>query len=188
MRLVWRLNCFNCFGRLNYCPVLFHKYCFGVMKMTDDRNSIEINQAEDASLPTPLFDANASASAQPVEPIRRSRMSILTQRVGLLGNYMSSQSRALAVVIIIGLTAGSLGGIVLVNFDRSSQQPAVLAAPSTVSAPEVPDAEAQKLDIFAAELAGTSEQPFAPSITRTGKARTRWRTNRPRAYRVTVIR
>ncbi|MEK6281796.1 MAG: hypothetical protein AABN95_15690 [Acidobacteriota bacterium] len=156
--------------------------------MTDDRNSVEFNQPQDPSLPTPLFDANASASAQPVEPIRRSRISILRQKVGSLRSSMSSQSRALALVIIVGLTIGALGGLVLVNLARNSQQPAVLVAPSNDSAPEIRDAEAQKLDTFAAGLTGRSVQPSAPVITRTGKARTRWRTNRPRAYRVAVIR
>jgi hypothetical protein len=157
------------------------------MKMTDNRNSTETNQTDDASLSTPLFDANASASAQPVEPIRRSRISSLREKVRSASSRINGQSRMLAVVILIGLITGALAGMLLVNIARTSQ-PAVVEAPANEPASEISATEEQKLDTFAAELAGSDLQTVPPTVARNRKPRARVRTSRPRAYRVAVIR
>lgn len=156
--------------------------------MTESYNSTETNQKDHASLPTAVFDANASASAQPVEPIHRTRGSSLREKFRAANRHISGQSRLLAVVILIGLITGALAGMLLVNIARSGQPATVSEVPVNEPASEMPATEAQKLDTFAAALGGSDVQAVAPTATRNRRPRSRVRTNRPRAYRVAVIR
>ena len=156
--------------------------------MTESYNSTETNPTDHASLPTPIFDAHASASAQPVEPIRSSRILNWRNRVRSLSRRIDGQSRMLAVVILIGLITGALAGMLLVNIARSGQPATVSEVPVNEPASEMPATEAQKLDTFAAVLDGSEVQSVAPTATRNRRPRSRVRTSRPRAYRVAVIR
>lgn len=157
--------------------------------MTESYNSTETNPTDHASLPTPVFDANASASAQPVEPIRGgSRISSLRNRFRSVSSRIDGQSRMLAVVILIGLITGALAGMLLVNIARSGQPATVSEVPVNEPASEMPVTEAQKLDTFAAGLGGSDVQSIAPTATRNRRPRSRVRTSRPRAYRVAVVR
>ena len=156
--------------------------------MTDNRNSIETNHTDIASLSTPLFDAHSSASAQPVEPIRRIRISTLRGRLGSVSRRVNGQLPMLAVVILIGLIAGALAGMLLVNIARTGQPAAVLEVPANGAVSEMPVTEAQKLDNFAAELGGSDVQTGPSMVTRNRRPRARIRTSRPRAYRVAIIR
>jgi hypothetical protein len=93
----------------------------------------------------------------------------------------------LAVVILIGLITGALAGMLLVNMARSKPASDLeVHAKEPVS--EVPAAEKQKLDAFADELATATVQTVSPAGTRNRRPRTRIRANRPRAYRVAIIR
>ncbi len=156
--------------------------------MTENRKPIETNQIDDTSLPAPLFDADASASAQPVEPIRSSGFSNLRERFAAVSRRINGQSRVLAVVILIGLITGALVGMLLVNIARTSAPPAVEEVSVSAPASETPTTEAQKLDTFAAELGGSEVQAVSATATRNRRPRSRVRTTRPRAYRVAVIR
>lgn len=154
--------------------------------MTEDRDQKEVIQS-DASLPTPVFDANASASAQPVERIPRSTASRWRDKLHAVGGSITGQSRMLVVVILIGLIAGALAGVLLVNMARS--KPASdLEVHANEPVSEMPAAEKQKLDAFADELAPGTVQTVSPAGTRNRRPRTRVRANRPRAYRVAIIR
>ena len=156
--------------------------------MTESYNSTETNQPDHA-LPTPVFDANTSASAQPVEPLRSSsRISSLRNKFRSVSSRINGQTRILAVVILIGLITGALAGMLLVNIARSGQPATVAEVPAREPASEMPVTEAQKLDTFAAALGGSDEQSVAPTVTRNRRPRSRVRASRPRAYRVAVIR
>jgi hypothetical protein len=160
----------------------------GVMKMIEGHNSTNTNPTEHATLPTPLFDADASASAQPVEPIHRSRISNWRNRFPLLSRRINGQPRMLIVVILIGLIIGALAGMLLVNIAGSGRPETVSEAPVNEPAPEMPVTEAQKLDTFAAALGGRDVQTASPTVTRNRRPRSRVRPSRPRAYRVAIIR
>ncbi len=154
--------------------------------MTDDRDRREPVQA-DPSLPTPIFDANASATAQPVEPLRSSTTSGWRDKLRSLTGGVTGQSRVLAVVVLIGLITGALAGFLLVNIQRT--RPASdLEVHANEPVPEIPAAEKQKLDSFADELAVGEVQTVSQAGTRNRRPKVRVRTNRPRAYRVAIIR
>jgi len=156
--------------------------------MTESYNSTETNQTDHASLPTPVFDADTSASAQPVEPIRSGRISSLRNRFRSVSSRINGQTRILGAVILIGLITGALAGMLLVNIARSGQTATVAEVPAREPASEMPVTEAQKLDTFAAELGGSDVQTVPSTATRNRRPRARVRTNRPRAYRVAIIR
>lgn len=156
--------------------------------MTESYNSIETNQPDHSTLPAPLFDANASASAQPVEPIRSSSLSKIGNRVRSVSRRIDGQSRMLAVVILIGLITGALAGMLLVNLARPSAPATVSEVPSNEPGSEIPVSEAQKLDTFSAALGGGEVSAVSSTVTRNRRPRSRVRTTRHRAYRVAVIR
>jgi len=157
--------------------------------MTEGYNSTETNQSHHASLSAPVFDANASASAQPVEPIHsRSRIFNLRNTLHSLSRGITGQTRILWAVILIGLITGTLAGMLLVNFARTGQPATVTEVPATEPPTEMPVAETRHLDAFAAELAGSDGQTALSTATRHRRPRGRARSNRPRAYRVAIIR
>lgn len=138
----------------------------------------------DPSLPPPRFDAHASASAKPVEPIQRNRLSAVRERLSSLGSRISGQSRALLLVIVIGLLTGAVGGMFLVKVVKSST-PDAPPAPAMSAESGIGAAEIQQLDAFATELAADA-QSRVRSTSRT--RRVRQRSNGVSAYRVAVIR
>jgi len=157
--------------------------------MPGSYNSTETDQTHQTSLPTPVFDANASASAQPVEPIRsRSRISNLRNTFRSVSSGINGQKRILWAVILIGLITGALAGMLLANIARTGQPATLAAVPATEPPTEMPVTETRHLDAFAVELAGSDGQTALSTATRQRRPRGRVRSNRPRAYRVAVIR
>ena len=156
--------------------------------MSEGYDPRETNPIDHGTLPTPLFDADASASAQPVEPIRSSSLSKFSNRVRSVSRRIDGQSRVLAVVVLIGLITGALAGMLLVNIARTGPPATVAEVPAKDPAPQIPVTETQKLDSFAAALGGREIQTVPSAVTRNGRPRVRVRTNRPRAYRVAIIR
>jgi hypothetical protein len=134
---------------------------------------------------TPRFDAVASANAQPVQPIRVTRSSRLANRLSSLRGHFSRQSRVLAAVVVIGLITGALAGILMVNLFRSGP-PAAVDEASASQVSEIPPADTKTLDTFAAEL-GNADLVATPPGNRNRRTR-RGNGNRPRAYRVAVLR
>lgn len=157
--------------------------------MTEGYNSTETNQSHHASLSAPVFDANASAGAQPVEPIHsRSRIFNLRNTFRSVSSGINGQTRILWAVILIGLITGTLAGMLLVNIARTGQTATVAEVPAAEQATEMPVTETRHLDSFAAELAGSDGQTALSTATRQRIPRGRARSNRPRAYRVAIIR
>lgn len=151
------------------------------------------NHTAEGSLPPPRFDGQATARAQPVEPIHfdaervhKSMFARWLQWLPSLTGHIGSQSRALAVVVIIGLITGALGGVLLVNGARTSEPP--VAETPIDAGSEISASEARQLDAFAAEFGGAGVQTTIPAVTRSRRSRGRARLNRPRAYRVAIIR
>jgi hypothetical protein len=149
------------------------------------------NQTDDAS-GTPLFDERASARAQPVEPIHlvaepvhQNAINVWHERIGAVASFLGTQTRALAVVVVVGLITGAVGGLLLVNAARNDQDSVVVETPSPDPAAELSTSETQNLDAFATEL-GANAQALRPAIKRIARGRSR--SNRPRAYRVAIIR
>src|SRR6266851_10506176 len=84
--------------------------------MIHDRNdSTHVVDEPKLDLPPPRFDEMAVANAQPVQPIRTSRVSAFHDRVAYLRRAVTSRSRALALVVIAGLATGTLVGMAWVK-------------------------------------------------------------------------
>jgi len=135
----------------------------------------------------PRFDAEASANAQPVEPISPARSS-LKDKLRSLRNHANSQVRVLVAVVIVGLITGALAGMFLVKVARSEQTTAQFyTEPVEVSATQ--STETRTLEVFASELSSEIAKPVQSLSQPSGKyGRARRTINRPRAYRVAVIR
>lgn len=138
--------------------------------MTDRQATTDV--VEETS--PPLFDDRASAEAQPVVPIPKSRLSLLKERVdGILNNGW----RSFALVVILGLALGTLAGMALVRSTTPETQPAATAERSDDMA------QLQNADVgangFATEAAPIGRQPRLGARASSG---------RPRAYRVAVLR
>lgn len=153
--------------------------------MVDKRNS---TQNSENHLPKPIFDASASARARPVEPLQPNEavdsglLRVWRNRFDTVTNFLGSQTRALAIVVVIGLITGSVGGVLLVNAARSNEQPVMIESFSSDSASS--QNETERLDAFASKL--TAATSTSPTIER--KAKGRFKSNKPRAYRVAIIR
>lgn len=149
------------------------------------------DRRDEPSLTTPVFDERASARARPVEPIQLGAEPVHKQpfegwrtRLSAIPKNLGTQTRALAIVVVIGLITGAMGGLLLVNAARGDRQAVVVETPNDPN-PELTASETQNLDLFASELS-TSAQTERPTIKR--KVRVRPRSNKPRAYRVAIIR
>lgn len=125
----------------------------------------------------PLFDDRASAEAQPVMPIPKSRLTLLKERVA---DNLNNGWRSFALVVILGLAIGTLAGIALVRATTTETQPAATGARSGSSDDM---AQLQNADVGAQGVA-TEASP----IVREPRVRARASSARPRAYRVAVLR
>jgi hypothetical protein len=88
--------------------------------MVDDQ--LNANVETGLPLPPPRFDDSATAKAQPVEPISRSRFSNWFGRRGSVREMITQRPSVLALVVIAGLATGTLGGIALVNHTEQTDQ------------------------------------------------------------------
>lgn len=154
--------------------------------MIDDRTHLGIVIPVDPSLPPPRFDDNASANAQPVEPISSHNSSPARQ---WLKRTFGSPSRTLVFIVLVGLAAGTFTGVM---WARSAQvnRPELS---SSQSLSEVPKDEnktnlAGSLQPIAA-ISASNVQTITPNRSRTRRYRSQPRSGgAPRAYRVAVIR
>ena len=141
--------------------------------MTDRQAQTDV--AEDTS--PPLFDDRASAEAQPVMPIPKSRLTLLKERIG---SNLNNGWRSFALVVILGLAIGTLAGIALVRATTTETQPAATAE-TAGSGDDI--SQLQNADVGAQGVA-TEATP----IVRQPRVRARASYGRPRAYRVAVLR
>ena len=155
------------------------------LRMVDGRNeSTHIVDKPESNLPPPRFDERAAANAQPVEPIRTNRISALA---AAFGQAVGSGSRALVLVVIVGLATGTLLGMAWVKAPQATAE-----SPSmNHSASELTPAD---------QLSDSQNQPVADAFAVTGlqrasagtairKSRSSARPNRGgRAYRVAILR
>ena len=79
----------------------------------NDRNKGVPNQSE---LPPPRFDEHAHLRAQPVMPIRKSRITLLFEK------FSADSSRSLALIVILGFLTGALIGVSLVGQNTSAPE------------------------------------------------------------------
>src|SRR5687768_7961527 len=144
--------------------------------MADDRNdSTHLNDETDFDVSPPRFDKCAAANAQPVQPIPASRLSAFHNHFASLRRAVSGGSRALILVVIAGLVAGTLGGMVLVNERQVADVPAAAAESVSESAPSDSLNDSQKLEPLAM-VGGVSDTPSArPAASRVRKSRARAR-------------
>ncbi len=150
------------------------------------------NHTDEGTLKTPIFDESANARARPVEPIQfgsepihQNRLNLWRARMSSVSGFLGNQTRALAVVVVIGLITGAAGGLLLVNASRGDRPQEVVDTLGTDPDSVLSTKETGNLDAFASELSAAS-QTQRPTIKR--KARVRSRSNKPRAYRVAIIR
>jgi hypothetical protein len=170
--------------------------------IADRTNSTQFMDEPEAQLSPPRFDENASANAQPVQPIPASRVAAWRQHAGSVWRAIGKRSRTLAVVVIAGLATGTLGGMAWVQHRQAtSGSPAM-----NESVSELPGAASQDEQPGAPVIGGPDVQSTGSMITgpttRIRKSRTRARSGRSpqpsisagvrdrasRAYRVAVIR
>lgn len=145
--------------------------------MVDDQRDVNIKTG--LPLEPPRFDDSATAKAQPVEPISRSRFSNWFGKGGAVRGMITTKSRALALVVIAGLATGTLGGIALVNQSESSNQINQTTANESVSVLPNPNFETAETGARGLLLTG--------AVGNRRKIRVRPRVGGQRAYRVAVI-
>ena len=157
--------------------------------MIDDRNdSTHLVDEPKLNLPPPRFDERTAANAQPVQPIRTSRVSAFYNRAASLRRAVTSRSRALALVVIAGLATGTLVGMAWVKEpEATAVSPAATHSVSEL-APADPLNDSQNQEPRA-EGFGVTDWQSASSATGIRKGRSRARSSRAvRAYRVAVLR
>jgi hypothetical protein len=89
--------------------------------MIDTRNSVTVNEEAQFQLPPPArFDDDASAKAQPVQPLPASRVALWTQRLRDAGQKLGGRTKAFALVMIGGLTIGAASGAMLATRHQAS--------------------------------------------------------------------
>ena len=138
----------------------------------NDRNQNAPNQSE---LPPPRFDEHAHLKAQPVMPIRKSRIALLFEKLS------ADSSRSLALIIILGFLTGALIGVSLVGQNTS--------APETSDQAFVVEPEKEAFQLQDAEVGAYGIQTERTNIRSGGSRRARVpNSGSPRAYRFAVIR
>lgn len=138
----------------------------------NERNKGVPNQSE---LPPPRFDEHAHLRAQPVTPIRKSRITQFFEKLS------AGSSRSLAVIVILGFLTGALIGVSLVGQNTSAPDPTdqALAVEPDNNASQLQDAEVGVYGIQTERTnirSGASRRARMPNF------------GSPRAYRFAVIR
>lgn len=155
------------------------------IRMIDARNdSTHIVDKPESNLPPPRFDERTAANAQPVEPIRTSRISAL---VAAFRQAVASRSRALVLVVIVGLATGTLLGMAWVKAPKATaESPSINHSVSELTpADQLSDSQNQPV----ADAFGVTGLPRASAGTGIRKSRSRAIPNRGgRAYRVAILR
>jgi len=154
--------------------------------MIDDRNdSTHLIDEPEGNLLPPRFDEKAAANAQPVKPIRMSRISVLAAS---LRQAVTSRSRALALVVIAGLATGALAGMALVKEPQVSAESPTGNHSVSELAPADPLNDSQNQEPRAGGFGDTGLQS-ASAGTGIRRSRSRLRSSRgARAHRVAILR
>jgi hypothetical protein len=153
--------------------------------MVDTNRNTTVSDSN-SELSSPRFDEQASALAQPVRPIPKSRVLtfLRTALLGRVGQLFTHSSSSLALIVALGVATGALVGMALVKEPTSfvpgdSEQASVL---SDVESPQI-------LEWQDAEVGVYGIQNSAVRIRRSGIRRSRVQNDgQPRAYRFGVIR
>ncbi len=138
----------------------------------NDRNKGVPNQSE---LPPPRFDEHAHLKAQPVMPIRKSRVTLFFEKLS------ADSSRSLALIVILGFITGALIGVSLVGQNVSAPEPtdqASVVEPKQ-EALQLQDAE---VGVYGIQTERTNSRSGATRRVRVPNF------GPPRAYRFAVIR
>lgn len=157
--------------------------------MIDDRNdSTHLIDEPEGNLAPPHFDERATANAQPVQPIRTSRVSGFPNLAASLRRAVTSSSRALALVVIAGLVTGTLVGMAWVKQPHATAESPSSNHSVSELAPADPLNDSQNQEPSAEGLGVTGLQS-ASAGTGIRRVRSRARSSRgSRAYRVGVLR
>ena len=136
-------------------------------------NFRNVNVPNRSELPPPRFDEHAHLKAQPVMPIRKSRITLLFEEL------FADSSRSLALIIILGFLTGALIGVSLVGQNTSARATDQALAKSEREALQLQDAEVGVYGI----------QTERANIRSVGSRRVRMpNIGQQRAYRFAVIR
>jgi len=157
--------------------------------MIDDRNdSTHLIDEPEGSLPPPHFDERATANAQPVQPIRTSRVSGFPNLAASLRRAVTSSSRALVLVVIAGLATGTLVGMAWVKEPQATAESHSANHSVSELAPADPLSDSQNQQP-GAEAIGVAGLERASAGTGIRRSRSRAKPNRGgRAYRVAILR
>lgn len=157
---------------------------FGKGQMFDNSTDSIPAPLSEPELATPQFDETARARARPVQPLVNSQTSTWIQRARSLTQALNARTRALALVVIAGLSVGALGGTLLVKQSAPIGNEFSVADPSDgATAGEAPDVSDETHLISAEAGVSGSDQ-----TRRRGSRRQHRPAQQPRrAYRVAVI-
>ncbi len=144
----------------------------------NDRNITA--SASGSDLQTPQFDEHASAKAQPVRPIPKSRVTILVERTGQL---FANSSRSLVLVVALGIATGALVGMALVQQPQASLVSADEQA-SVLRAEETPE-DLQLQEAAEVGVYGIQNSAIRRRVTRRSRVQSN---GQPKSYRFAVIR
>jgi hypothetical protein len=160
--------------------VSFHSRILnGAILMVDENRKTPTGGQSELS--TPRFDEHASAKAQPVTPIPKSRITILFERAEQLFTH---SSRSVAMIVALGVATGALVGMALVKEPQSSvpgesQQASVLSDVESSQILEWRDAE---VGVYG--IQNSVSRHRRPMVRRSRVQND----GQPRAYRFAVIR
>jgi hypothetical protein len=130
-------------------------------------------------LEAPRFDESACANAQPVQPLPINKTPTWVKRLRSARLTLNRRTRALALVIIVGLASGSLGGTLLVNqYSEGDNESAIVSNPVVEESPASAPNEMDELT--------TARTTVVRSPRRYRRSRVTPQNFR-RAYRVAVI-
>jgi hypothetical protein len=143
----------------------------------------EMDESEPNLLP-PRFDEEASAHAQPVQPLPESRLSAFRSRLAFLRHAVGTKSGAFALVVIAGLMTGTLSGMALVKVGQVTEA-SPMAGESVSEVAPSPNLFSEEPG---AEVVGVQEMRIVPEH-RIRRNPSRFRSRPvPRAYLVDVLR
>lgn len=162
--------------------------------MADCEAKMTIEQNQDNELsecpPAPLFDAEACATAQQVEPLDSNRVSAWRRSITQRAKAVPGSTRLMILVVIVGLAVGAIVSTLLWRLQRPAGTAEVFnearAGVGAVNAAEASDE--LKAGFTPAAQPLILDNATQPSMRVRRQYNHGRGSNRPRAYRVGVIR
>lgn len=166
---------------------LFHSM-FGYRVMINDTKTfVTVSDEEQVDLPPPRFDGDASANAQPVQPLPISGPARWMQRARDAQRKLGATWKSVALVALAGLVIGAASGAMLAKRHPSSLLPTAVSEEAIVETGDTENTIKEASSTPEATGIGDA-MAVQRETTRIRRHRPALRARRePRAYRVAVL-